>query len=237
MGGDPVPQLGRRRHQQLPQQVELLEALHRPVGHEQHRSGHRQHGHDRGDDELPGQLLDLARAGDALALDRVFGGDRRGDTEARGLDRALQRLGGRDARDVFDGDAFRRLVRRDLDHAGHARQLLLERRDARRVVQVDDLDGDRRLAAVVPGGAHRLDELRDVALLVVVVHGGAGGGVVHRGLRDGVHPLQRFLHRRGAGGAAHPLDGKGDARLSHGTCAATTPPCGWRRPAPRQAAP
>ena len=233
--GDPIAQPRGGGHQQTAQEVELLERPHRPVRHEQHRAGHGEHRDDGRNRELPGQLADLACPRDALALDRVLGGDRRRDAEAGGLDRALQRLGGGDARHVLHRDGLGGLIRRDLQHAGDAGQLLLQRRDAGRVMQVGDAEGDGRLAAVVPGGAHGLHELGDVGLRVVVIHGRAGGGVVDGGLCHAAHPLQCFLHRGGARGAAHPLDGEDDTGFSHGTCAVRRRPGGPLRRVPRRA--
>src|SRR5213592_4310612 len=86
-------------------------------------------------------------------------------------------------------------------------------------------------------GADGLDQLGDVRLRVVVVHGRLAGGVVHGRGHDARGAPQRLLHRRGAGGAAHAFDREDDTRLTHGTCAARRTAAGRRWRAPPRASP
>ena len=229
------PQLEGRRHQQPAQEVEALERVHGPVGHEEHRAPHRDDGRDAGQGELPGERPDFPRARQALPLERILGRDRGRDLEACLRHRALQLLAHRHARHVVHGDRLGRLVSGGANHAVDARQRLLERQHARRVVELLHREGDAGLAAVVARRADGLDQLRDMGLAIVVVDGRLPGGEVDRRAHDAVRARERLLHRGGAGRAAHALDGKDDPRLTHGTCAATRPACGrpWRARPPK----
>ena len=214
----PVAQREREGHQQPPQQVVLLEGAvraRRPVGHEEHRAEHRDDGDGRGEGEFSGERADLCAPRDTLPLERVLGGDRCRDREARRHDGPRQVVGARRARDVVDRDRLGGLVRRRPDDARHTSQRPLERLDAGRVVQVDDAERDARFAAVVAGLAHRPDQLADAGLGVVVLDRRLGGREVHRRGGDTARGRERLLHRGGAAGAAHPLDRQEDPDLTH----------------------
>ena len=214
-GGKGLLQPQRQRHQQPPQQVDAAERPVRVTGHEEHGSEHGHHGGEGRDRELPRERADLAPPCQPLALQGVFRRDRLGDLEPGRRDRALEVLRGRGAEHVVHGDGLGRLVGGRADHARHSAQRLLQGSDAGRVVELLHGERDARLAAIVAGGAHGLDQLGDVRPAVVVVHGRFAGGVVHGRARDARHAAQRLLHGGGARGAAHAFDREQDAGLTH----------------------
>ncbi len=217
------------RHEQAPEQIHLLQRRIGIVRHQEHRAEHTHDRHGRRQREFPRERADLALARQSLPLEGILGRNRRRDPETRLLHGLLERLRGGGAGDIVHRDGLGRLVGGGADNARHAPQRLLQRRDARRVVQL--LDGERHSgpAAVVARRAHGLDQLGDVRLRFVIVHGGFAGGVIDGGARDAAGLPERLLDGGGARGAAHPLDGQDDAGLTHGACAGRTTPAGRRR--------
>ena len=221
-----------QRGEQPPQQVHLPKRRVGVVGQQQHRAQHGDQRHDDREAEFPGERANLTRSHEPFALERILGRDWLGDLEPGSFDGALQRFGGRRARDVVDRGGLGRLIGDGADHAGHGAQRVLERCHTGCVVQLLDCEHHARLAAVVAGGANRVDQLGNVRLRVVVIHRGLGGGIIDRRVDDAGGPPEGPLHGRGARRAAHPLDGQDDAGLTHGACAARLRGAARRWPAP-----
>ena len=218
LAAHPVPQRNGERHQQPAQNIHLFHrpiVAHGTIGHQQHRAEHRDDRHDGRQDELPGQRADFAAARNALALDRVLGGNGLRHLEPGRQDRLFQIGGGHDAGHVIDGRRFRRLVRDGANDTEHGRQRLLQWRHARRVMQIGEPERHARLAAVVAGGADGLDQFGDIRVAVVVFDGRLVGREVDSGGRHARRARERFLHRGGAARAGHPFDRQEDACFAH----------------------